>query len=53
MLAPYLPFSSAALDEVLGTTEGWQRSPLEVGRPIDKPTPLFKKVDLEADADTA
>ena len=49
MLAPYLPFSSAALDEVLGTTDGWQRSPLEVGRPIDKPTPLFKKVDLEAD----
>ena len=48
MLAPYLPFSSAALDEVLGTTDGWQRSPLEVGRPIDKPTPLFKKVDLEA-----
>ena len=48
MLAPYLPFSSAALDEVLGETSGWQRSELEVGRPIDKPTPLFAKVDMDA-----
>ena len=47
LLAPYLPFSTAALDEVLGPIDGWQRLPLEVGRPIDKPTPLFAKVDLD------
>lgn len=47
MLAPYLPFSAAALDDVLGETDGWTRSPLEVGRPIEKPTPLFKKIELE------
>ncbi|MEM7325182.1 MAG: methionine--tRNA ligase [Actinomycetota bacterium] len=48
MLAPYLPFSAATLDEILGETDGWRRLPLETGRPIDKPTPLFVKVDLEA-----
>ncbi len=50
MLAPYLPFSAAALDEVLGQPEGWARAPLEVGRPIDKPTPLFAKVELDPEA---
>ncbi|MEM7286910.1 MAG: methionine--tRNA ligase [Actinomycetota bacterium] len=51
MLAPYLPFSAAALDEILGETDGWRRVELEVGRPIDKPTPLFAKVDMDALAD--
>ncbi len=46
-LTPYLPFSSAQLDNVLGPVEGWERAPLEVGRAIDKPTPLFAKIDLE------
>jgi methionyl-tRNA synthetase len=51
MLAPYLPFSAAALDEVLGSVDGWHRAPLEEGRPIDKPTPLFRKVELEPTED--
>ena len=46
--APYLPFSSAALEEVLGSVEGWYRPELTPGRPIGKPTPLFAKVDVEA-----
>ncbi len=37
--------------EILGPTDGWRRAELEVGRPIDKPTPLFQKIDVEADAD--
>ncbi|MCL4125441.1 UNVERIFIED_CONTAM: hypothetical protein GTU68_024697 [Idotea baltica] len=53
MLAPFLPFTSAALDEVLGNVDGWQRAPLEVGRAIDKPTPLFKKVELEVETEDA
>ncbi len=51
MLAPYLPFPAAALDEILGPTDGCRRADLEVERPIDKPTPLFQKIDVEADAD--
>lgn len=47
MLAPYLPFSAAALDEVLGPVDGWARPQLQSGRPIDKPTPLFAKIELE------
>jgi methionyl-tRNA synthetase len=47
LLSPYLPFTSAALDEVLGEVDGWKRSPLEVGRAIDKPKPLFAKIDLD------
>lgn len=47
ILAPYLPFSAAALDEVLGSPSGWARDDLEIGRPIDKPTPLFQKVDVD------
>ena len=46
--SPYLPFSSSVLEEVLGPVEGWRRSELSPGRPIDKPAPLFVKVDLEA-----
>ncbi|MEL6982867.1 MAG: class I tRNA ligase family protein, partial [Actinomycetota bacterium] len=49
MLSPYLPFSAAALDEILGQPTGWARDELEVGRPIDKPTPLFAKIDLTDD----
>ncbi len=48
ILSPYLPFSAATLDEVLGQPSGWTRDELEVGRPIDKPTPLFTKIDLDA-----
>jgi methionyl-tRNA synthetase len=45
---PFLPFSSAVLDEALGPVDGWQRVAVEAGTPIAKPTPLFTKVDLEA-----
>ncbi len=48
-LAPYLPFTTATLNDVFGPINGWQRSPLEVGRAIDKPTPLYRKVELEQD----
>ena len=46
ILAPYLPFSAATLDDILGVPSGWTRDELEVGRPIDKPTPLFRKVEM-------
>lgn len=49
LFAPFLPFSCAALNGLLGTVEGWQREPLEVGRPIAKPTPLFTKIELPSD----
>ena len=45
--APYLPFSSAALDEVLGPVTSWARVAVPTGTPIPKPTPLFTKVDLD------
>ncbi|MDJ0768838.1 MAG: methionine--tRNA ligase [Ilumatobacter sp.] len=48
LFAPYLPFSTARLAEVLGPIERWERSPIATGAPIPKPTPLFGKVDLDA-----
>ena len=45
---PYLPYSSAVLAEALGPVDGWRRPDLAVGRPVEKPTPLFAKVDVEA-----
>ncbi len=44
---PYLPFSSALLDEALGPVEGWERVPVPAGTPIAKPTPMFVKVDVD------
>ncbi len=44
-LSPYLPFSNAALDGILGPVEGWCRIEVEPGRPIERPSPLFAKVD--------
>jgi methionyl-tRNA synthetase len=46
--APFLPFSTAALDEVLGPVDGWARTAVPAGTPIPKPTPLFTKVDVDA-----
>jgi methionyl-tRNA synthetase len=46
-LAPYLPFSTSALDDVLGPVDSWERRELSPGSPIGKPTPLFAKVDLD------
>ena len=46
--APFLPFSTEALSEILGPIEGWSREPVPTGTPIAKPTPIFTKVDVEA-----
>lgn len=46
LFAPFLPFTSDELSEVLGPIEGWHRAPLVPGTPIAKPTPLFTKVEF-------
>ena len=46
--APFLPFSSARLDEILGPLDGWSRKPVPPGTEISKPAPLFAKVDIDA-----
>jgi len=46
--APFLPFSSASLDEVLGPIQSWSREAVPTGTEIAKPMPLFTKVDLDA-----
>lgn len=45
---PFLPFSSAVLDGLLGPVEEWERREVAAGTVIDKPTPMFSKVDVEA-----
>ena len=45
-LSPYLPFSTAALDDELGPVDAWQRREPVPGSPIGKPAPLFAKVDV-------
>ena len=45
--SPFLPFSAAVLDAALGEVDGWQRVPVPPGTPIEKPTPIFTKVDLD------
>lgn len=47
LFAPFLPFTSDQLSEVLGPIEGWHRAPLVPGTPIAKPTPLFTKVEFD------
>ncbi len=44
-LAPYLPFSTAALDDVLGPVDAPEMRPVPAGTPIAAPQPLFSKVD--------
>ena len=46
--APFLPFSSARLDEILGPLDGWARQPVPPGTQIAKPTRLFAKLDIDA-----
>ena len=48
-LAPYLPFSTAKLEEIFGPISSWQRSPVVAGTPIPKPTPLFAKIEVTND----
>lgn len=47
--APFLPFSTDALNEILGPIDSWARVPLAPGTPIPAPTPLFAKVELSDD----
>ena len=47
-LAPYLPFSTEALDGLFGPVERWERPGLPPGTALPKPVPLFTKVDLDA-----
>ena len=47
-LAPYLPFSTAALDSVFGPVQRWERPAVPPGTAVPKPSPLFSKVDLDA-----
>ena len=45
--APYLPFTTRALDAVFGPLSGWARPPVPAGTVIPKPVPLFSKIDLD------
>ena len=45
--APYLPFSTAALDGVFGPIERWERPQVPPGTRVPKLRPLFAKVDLD------
>ena len=47
-LAPYLPFSTAALDDLCGPVQCWERPAVPPGTTVPKPVPLFAKVDLDA-----
>ena len=47
LFAPFLPFTTEQLSEVLGPIDGWKRAPLIAGTPIAKPTPLFTKVEFD------
>ncbi len=47
-LAPYLPFSTAALDGLFGPVERWERPAVPPGTRLPRPEPLFAKVDLDA-----
>ena len=46
-LAPYLPFSTAALDDVFGPVKSWERPAVPPGTSVPKPSPMFAKVDLD------
>ena len=49
LFAPFLPFSSDQLSEILGPIDSWQRPGLVPGSAIAKPTPMFKKIELAGD----
>ncbi len=54
LFAPYLPFSTAQLHETLGVTEtlrdiGWKRGEVAVGLHVDKPTPMFTKLEIASE----
>ena len=45
--APYLPFSTAALDPIFGPVDTWSRPPVPAGTTVPQPVPLFSKIDLD------
>jgi methionyl-tRNA synthetase len=50
LFAPFLPFTSAKLHELLGyedslESRGWRWEPLAVGTALPRPSPLFVKID--------
>ena len=47
-MSPYLPFSTAALDEAFGPVDAWRRPEVPPGAPLPKLRPLFSKVELDA-----
>ncbi len=53
LFAPFLPFTCGRLDEILGEPSGWARDELVAGTPIDKPTPMFAKVELAAEEENS
>jgi len=52
LFAPFLPFSSARLHELLGyedslESHGWRTEAVPAGQALPKPTPLFAKIETE------
>lgn len=47
LFAPFLPFSTDQLSEILGPIDTWGRPPLVPGTPIAKPAPLFAKIEFD------
>ena len=57
LFAPFLPFSSARLHELLGYEDsleahGWRWGAVPAGRVLPKPTPLFTKIETERSAES-
>ena len=47
--APYLPFSTRVLEEILGPVVSWERNQVPPGTPIPRPTPLFAKIETPSE----
>ena len=46
-LSPYLPFSTAVLNDLFGPITRWERVEPVPGCPVTRPTPLFVKVEVD------
>jgi methionyl-tRNA synthetase len=58
LFAPYVPFSSQKLHELLGftgdvATVGWRAEEVPVGQALPVPTPLFAKFDAPVAPESA
>jgi methionyl-tRNA synthetase len=47
--APYLPFSTKILEEILGPVVSWERNQVPPGTPIPRPIPLFAKIETPSE----